>query len=100
MHKDLNFLKEMGLLNQGLFEKLVMLIPELDESQRADLRKIIVDCELSVCSLLNMDLQDLQVLMQETMSRVRREVVIAAEQRELLKESQELKALENLINEL
>ena len=51
MHKDLNFLKEMGLLNQGLFEKLVMLIPDLDESQRADLRRIIVDCELSVCSL-------------------------------------------------
>ena len=38
--------------------------------------------------------------MQETMSRVRREVVIGAEQRELLKESEELKALENLINEL
>ena len=100
MHKDLNFLKEMGLLNQGLFEKLVMLIPDLDESQRADLRRIIVDCELSVCSLLNMDLQDLQVLMQETVSRVRREVVIGAERRELLKESEELKALESLINEL
>jgi len=100
MHKDLNLLKEMGLLSQELFEKLVMMIPELDESQRADLRKIIVECELSVCSLLNIDLQQLQMLMQEATNKVRRDVLIGAEQRELLKESQELRELEKLIDEL
>ena len=93
-------LKEMGLLSQELFEKLVMMIPELDESQRAVLRKIIVECELSVCSLLNIDLQELQMLMQEATNKVRRDVLIGAEQRELLKESEELRELEKLIDEL
>lgn len=100
MHRDLNLLKEMGLLNQELFEKLVMMIPELDENQRAALRKIIVECELSVCTLLNMDLQELQMLMQEAANKLRRDVLIGAEQRELLKESEELRELEKLIDEL
>ncbi len=100
MQKDLDFLKQLGLLDDHMYSKVLKLLPGLSTQDSLQLQELLVDVYLKIAKSMDMDLSDLQGQLDSKAKEMGNEFYDRIKEKELKKEAVEIRELEDLINNM
>jgi len=100
MQKDLDFLKQLGLLDDKMYSKVLKLLPGLSDQDSLQLQELLVDVYLKIAKSMDMDLSDLQGQLDSKAKEMGNEFYERIKKSELEKEALEISELEDLINSM
>ena len=100
MQKDLDFLKQLGLLDDQMYSKVLKLLPGLSTQDSLQLQELLVDVYLKIAKSMDMDLSDLQGQLDSKAKEMGNEFYDRIKEKQLNKEAVEIRELEDLINSM
>jgi len=100
MQKDLDFLKQLGLLDDQMHSKVLKLLPGLSTQDSLQLQELLVDVYLKIAKSMDMDLSDLQGQLDSKAKEMGNEFYDRIKEKQLNKEALEIRELEDLINNM
>ena len=100
MQKDLDFLRQLGLLDEQIYSKVLKLLPVLDVQESLKLQEILLDVYLKIAKSMELDLSDLKREIDSKAQEMGEEFYERFKKSELDKEALEIRELEDLINKM
>ena len=100
MQKDLDFLRQLGLLDEQMHSKVLKLLPVLSTQESFKLQEILVDVYLKIAKSMDMDLSELKVQLDSKAKEMGNDFYDRIEEKQLNKEALEIRDLEDLISSM
>ena len=100
MQKDLDFLRQVGLLDEQMHSKVLKLLPVLSTQESFKLQEILVDVYLKIAKSMDMDLSELKVQLDSKAKEMGNDFYDRIEEIQLNKEAVEIRELEDLISSM
>lgn len=100
MQKDLDVLRQLGLLDEQMYFKVLKLLPVLSTQESFKLQEILVDVYLKIAKSMGLDLSDLKRQLDSKAQEMGEEFYERLKEKELDKEALEIQNLEDLINKM
>ena len=100
MQKDLDVLRQLGLLDEQMYFKVLKLLPVLSTQESFKLQEILVDVYLKIAKSMDMDLSELKVQLDSKAKEMGNDFYDRIEEKQLNKEALEIRDLEDLISSM